>query len=538
MWRWWPWRWRGCGWIPPPPPSGWSACRSRKTIPNLAMNCAGGSHLQPGASALIARGRWRPRWKRGQATGCPCFNDEDDRRRLEIWHPAAPGGGGWPLPWLEPAVESGSRPGPAPNRHAPWLLGDPAPSRCGVTILSGWWMPQLRSGFSPKADGLDPLLDGLAAGPGSGQGASCGLAKKRSKRLDRHPHWREAVAGRVAPPGPACRARHTARRARSSGSCASACRPSRFTSLKFAGRRRRGRLVKPAVQLGRDQRSASRRNLLLEGLTAGPCRCSQPIRAGPRCGHPLQMELAPPKPSMLVRTAAARLRDVAAVGVVLPPAQAVGLASRWACSIEAGAAAKSRGFSLGEKPWSGAGTDDGGSTLTLKDLEAAGEQAQPTGAAQGGLDRLRPGDLRNAEKFLRPRIPRSARLRLRLTGNEGRKPAAPCTVHRSRPGHGCRGAGAVHQQKAPDPLPAPEGFAGQARPVSGAGPGLAGLPAPLQTMAPAWPIDRALARRSSSGLFLSTSSPSRKLKRPCCAVRPHLRAQQLESVRPPASHQS
>jgi len=109
-----------------------------------------------------------------------------------------------------------------------------------------------------------------------------------------------------------------------------------------------------------------------------------------------------PKPSCWCETAAARLRDVG-VGVVLPPASAVAWASRLGLSIEAELPAKSRGFSLGETLEWRWDLMIGGVTLTLKDLERLASKRSPLVQHKGAWIELRPGDLRNAEKVLRPR---------------------------------------------------------------------------------------------------------------------------------------
>jgi SNF2 family DNA or RNA helicase len=175
------------------------------------------------------------------------------------------------------------------------------------------------------------------------------------------------------------------------------------------------------------------------------------------------MELAPAEAFVLVRTAAVRLRDVG-VGVLLPASLSGGLASRLGLAIEAELPVKSRGFSLGETlewRWE---LMIGGVTLTLKDLERLAGKRSPLVQHKGVWIELRPGDLRNAEKFCALDPPLSLDDALRLTGNEG-ETLQRLPVHRFTAGPRLQAVlEQYHQQKAPDPLPAPEGFSGQLRP--------------------------------------------------------------------------
>jgi hypothetical protein len=202
--------------------------------------------------------------------------------------------------------------------------------------------------------------------------------------------------------------------------------------------------------------------LLLEGMGRA-LQVFEPIERGLDAAAPETMHLAPAEAFVLVRTAAARLRDVG-VGVVLPPSLSGGLASRLGLAIEAELPAASRGFSLGEGlTW----TWDlmiGGVTLSLKDLERLAAKRSPLVQHKGAWIELRPSDLKNAERFCAADPPLSLDDALRLTATEG-DTLMRLPVHRFLAGPRLQAVlEQYHQQKAPDPLPAPEGFAGQLRP--------------------------------------------------------------------------
>ena len=83
---------------------------------------------------------------------------------------------------------------------------------------------------------------------------------------------------------------------------------------------------------------------------------------------------------------------------------------------------------------------------------------------KGAWIELRPLDLKNAEKFCSSEPPFSLDDALRITGNEG-ETLARLPVHAFTAGPRLQAVlEQYHQQKAPDPLPAPPGFAGQLRP--------------------------------------------------------------------------
>jgi SNF2 family DNA or RNA helicase len=132
--------------------------------------------------------------------------------------------------------------------------------------------------------------------------------------------------------------------------------------------------------------------------------------------------------------------------------------------MEAELPERSRGFTLGESlNWSWQFMI-GGVTLTLRDLERLSAKRSPLVQHKGAWIELRPSDLKNAERFCAADPQLSLDNALRLTGSDGD------TFHRL-PVHRFVAAPRLqavleqyHQQKAPDPLPAPPGFCGQLRP--------------------------------------------------------------------------
>jgi len=166
---------------------------------------------------------------------------------------------------------------------------------------------------------------------------------------------------------------------------------------------------------------------------------------------------------VLVRTAARQLRD-AGVGVELPPSLSGGLASRLGLAIKAELPERSSGFTLGEcLDWSW-DLMIGGVTLTLRELERLSGKRSPLVRHKGAWIELRPNDLKNAERFCGSKPELSLDDALRLTGTEGEL-LMRLPVHQFDAGPRLQSVlEQYHQQKAPDPLPAPEGFSGQLRP--------------------------------------------------------------------------
>ena len=202
--------------------------------------------------------------------------------------------------------------------------------------------------------------------------------------------------------------------------------------------------------------------LFLEGMGRA-LTVFEPIARGIDAATPEAMQLTPAEAFVLVRTAASQLRDVG-VGVVLPPSLSGGLASRLGLAIEAELPTKSRGFTLGESldwKWE---FMIGGVTLSLKDLERLSAKRSPLVQHKGAWIELRPADLKYAERFCsaKPGLSLDDALRLTATGGDT---LMRLPVHRFEGGPRLQAVlEQYHQQKAPDPLPAPEGFSGQLRP--------------------------------------------------------------------------
>ncbi|MCX5937676.1 MAG: ATP-dependent helicase, partial [Cyanobium sp. LacPavin_0920_WC12_MAG_62_9] len=185
--EWWPWQVDGWALDPASAAEWLSGLPLAGDHPEMADDLRWWTHLQRWALSLIARGRWLPQIEAGKARWLPLLNREDDRRRLEE---LATG-----LPQV------------ATCALAAGLTGDPslACRRPGsgrlrvASLLEALLDGQLRAGYQPSNDGLDPLLAAWQKALGKGDG-SLSLSEEDSERLAiaTH-HWREAVAGKVAP---------------------------------------------------------------------------------------------------------------------------------------------------------------------------------------------------------------------------------------------------------------------------------------------------------------------------------------------------
>ncbi|MFQ6537731.1 MULTISPECIES: DEAD/DEAH box helicase [Aphanothece] len=445
--EWWP--WQVSGWaLDPAGAAEWlSLLPLAGDHPEMADELRWWTHLQRWALSLIARGRWLPQIEDGKARWLPLLNREDDRRRLEELAIGLPQVATCALaagPMGDPALAC-RRPGSGRLRVASLL----------EALLDG----QLRVDFKPDNDALDPLLTAWQKALGKGDG-TLNLDEEELERLTiaTH-HWREGVAGKVAP-ARACLELFTPAEGEDLWEMKLSLQAEADPSLKVpaavawaSGDR--------GLQLG-EVAVAQPSELLLEGLGRA-ITVFEPIARGLDSATPEGMQLTPAEAFVLVRTAASQLRDVG-VGVILPASLSGGLASRLGLAITAELPARSRGFTLGESlEWTWEFMI-GGVTLSLRDLERLEAKRSPLVQHKGAWIELRPNDLRNAERFCAAKLGLSLDDALRLTATAGD------TFHRL-PVHAFTGGPRLqavleqyHQQKAPDPLPAPPGFAGQLRP--------------------------------------------------------------------------
>ena len=445
--EWWPWQVEGWALDPAGAAEWLSGLPLASGHPDMGDDLRWWTHLQRWALSLIARGRWLPQIEEGRARWLPLLNREGDRRRLEELAVGLPqvatcaltaGTDGDP-------VLACRRPGNGRLRVASLL----------EALLDG----QLRAGFKPDGDGLDPLLLAWQKALGKGDG-QLPLDEEELERLTiaTH-HWREAVAGRVAP-ARACLELFTPAEGEELWDVRFSLQAEADPSLRVpaavawaAGDR--------GLQLG-EVAVPQPSELLLEGLGRA-LTVFEPIERGLDATTPEAMQLTPAEAFVLVRTAATQLRDVG-VGVVLPESLSGGLASRLGLAITAELPESSRGFTLGENLVWNWEFMIGGVTLNLRDLERLSAKRSPLVQHKGVWIELRPNDLRNAERFCNADPGLSLDDALRLTASDGD------TFHRL-PVHAFTAGPRLqvvleqyHQQKAPDPLPAPPGFAGQLRP--------------------------------------------------------------------------
>jgi superfamily II DNA or RNA helicase len=453
--EWWPWRVSALV-LPASLAATWL---SKLPLTGGSNNCLSDellwwSHLQRWVLSLIARGRWLPAVqtnRSGLASGRwePLLNHESDRRRLEDLASRMPA-----VIHCANASEIGELACKRPS----------APRLQLAEIIAVLLDSQLRSDQQTisnkiEATKLDPLLAAWQSSLHC-SAADLELVEGDCQRLaSATAHWRETVAGRMAP-------------ARAVLELQVPAEGSELWQLHFGLQAEADpSLRQPAaavwaagagkLQLG-DINVAEPAELLLEGLGRALV-AFEPLGRGLETATPEQMQLAPAEAFVLVRTATARLRDVG-VGVVLPASLSGGLASRLGLAIKAELPSGATGFSLGEDlEWSWE-LMIGGVLISLKELERLQAKRSPLVQHKGAWLELRPADLRNAEKFCALNPPLSLDDALRLSANEGEN-LQRLPVHHFQAGPRLQAVlEQYHQQKAPDPLPAPEGFSGQLRP--------------------------------------------------------------------------
>ncbi|MEB3171616.1 MAG: SNF2 helicase-associated domain-containing protein, partial [Synechococcaceae cyanobacterium] len=352
---WWPWRVEGWALEPGAAAEWLSGLPLAEGRPDLADELRWWTHLQRWALSLIARGRWLPLVEEGRARWQPLINREADRRRLEEMAARLPQAACCAM--ADGAVAC-RRPGSGRLRVASLL----------EALLDG----QMRAGHSPDPAGLDPLLAAWDKALAKGDGR-LKLEAEESERLEiaTH-HWREAVTGRVAP-ARACLELFTPPEGEELWELRFSLQAEADPSLRLPAGSVWARGDNP-LQLGEvevDQPG----ELLLEGMGRA-LQVFAPIERGLDASAPETMQLTPAEAFVLVRTAAAQLRDVG-VGVLLPASLSGGLASRLGLAITAELPSRSRGFSLGESlEWSWE-LMIGGVTLSLRDLERLQAKRSP-----------------------------------------------------------------------------------------------------------------------------------------------------------------
>ena len=469
--EWWPWQVQGLA-VEPAAATEWlSRLPLSGNHPDLADELRWWSHLQRWALSLVARGRWIPQMELSKGEGYPhrarwvaLLNREEDRRRLEDLAASLPLVATCALPWREPLGRRSNRTTrlrPEAMRAAnPVASCRPRSGRLRVaTLLEDLVDAQLRKDFAPSTDGLDPLLTLWQEALGSETGV-IEIGDEEAERLaTASHHWREGIAGGFAA-ARTCLELHTPAEGEDLWELRFGLQAEADPSLKLPAASAWASGAE-TLQLG-EIRVDQPGEVLLEGLGRA-LTVFPPIERGLESATPDTMQLTPAEAFVLVRTASRQLRD-AGVGVELPPSLSGGLASRLGLAIKAELPERSRGFTLGECldwEWD---LMIGGVTLTLRELERLSGKRSPLVRHKGAWIELRPNDLKNAERFCGAKPELSLDDALRLTGTEGEL-LMRMPVHRFDAGPRLQSVlEQYHQQKAPDPLPAPEGFVGQLRP--------------------------------------------------------------------------
>ncbi len=469
--QWWPWQVQGLAiepgyatiWLSKLPLSG--------DHPDLSDELRWWSHLQRWALSIIARGRWLPQveFSRGEgyphrARWVPLLNREDDRRRLEELAARLPLVATCALPWREPPGSRANRTTrlrPEAMRAAnPVASCRPRSGRLRVAnLLEELVDAQLRKGFQPDLTGLDPLLKEWQQALASDTGVISLEDEKVERLAIASNHWREGVAGRVTP-ARACLELLTPRQGDDFWDLHFLLQAEADPTLKVSASAAWASGSK-TLQLG-EIRVENPGEVLLEGLGRA-LTVFPPLERGLETAIPEAMQLTSTEAFVLVRTAANQLRDVG-VGVELPNSLSGGLASRLGLAIKAELIESSRGFTLGESlDWSWE-LMIGGVSLSLRELEHLGQKRSPLVLHKDVWIELRPNDLKNAQRFCTSDPVLSLDDALRLTATEG-DIFITLPVHSFEAGPRLQGVlEQYHQQKAPAPLSAPEGFTGQLRP--------------------------------------------------------------------------
>ena len=469
--EWWPWQVQGLA-VEPSAATEWLARLPLSgRHPDLGDELRWWSHLQRWSLSLVARGRWIPQMELSKGEGyphrarwVPLLNREEDRRRLEDLAATLPLVATCALPWREPLGRRSNRTTrlrPEAMRAAnPVACCRPRSGRLRVaTLLEDLVDAELRKGFEPTTDGLDPLLtlwqEALASETGVVEVGNEDAERLTAASL----HWREGIAGGFAA-ARTCLELNTPNEGEELWDLKFGLQAEADPSLKLPAAAAWASGAE-TLQLGEikvDQAG----EVLLEGLGRA-LTVFPPIERGLESATPETMQLTPAEAFVLVRTATHQLRN-AGIGVELPPSLSGGLASRLGLAIKADLPDRSSGFTLGESlAWSW-DLMIGGVTLTLRELERLSGKRSPLVRHKGAWIELRPNDLRNAERFCGANPELSLDDALRLTATEGEL-MMRLPVHRFDAGPRLQGVlEQYHQQKAPDPLPAPEGFSGQLRP--------------------------------------------------------------------------
>merc|ERR1711965_319282 len=404
--EWWPWQVQGLA-IEPMAATAWlSKLPLSGRHPDLADELRWWSHLQRWSLSLVARGRWIPQMELSKGEGyphrarwVPLLNREEDRRRLEELASSLPLVATCALPWREPLGRRSNR----TTRLRPEAIRAANPVACCrprsgrlrvATLLEDLVDAELRKGFEPSTDGLDPLLtlwqEALVPETGVVE-----VGNEEAERLTAASlHWREGIAGGVAA-ARTCLELNTPNEGEELWNLKFGLQAEADPSLKLPAAAAWASGAE-TLQLGEikvDQAG----EVLLEGLGRA-LTVFPPIERGLESATPETMQLTPAEAFVLVRTATHQLRN-AGIGVELPPSLSGGLASRLGLAIKADLPDRSSGFTLGESlDWSW-DLMIGGVTLTLRELERLSGKRSPLVRHKGAWIELRPNDLRNAERF-------------------------------------------------------------------------------------------------------------------------------------------
>ncbi|AAP99093.1 MULTISPECIES: DEAD/DEAH box helicase [Prochlorococcus] len=425
------------------------------------------AHLERWSLNLIASGLWLPQVKLHKKEGneyraswIPLLNQENERNRLEEFAKNIPLVAICAVPWIEAKGQIVNTEQVSNSNNNTLSLYRPRHNRVEVMdLLEELIDAQLRKDFQPRTKNLDPLLKAWQEALGTKDGI-INLSNENAKRLEKaSKNWKRGLSSNVQP----------------AKTCLELIAPIDdldLWDLNFSLQSESD----PSIRLAADQiweagvevtkvggiTIDNPSEILLEGLGRS-LEIFPPIEKGLESPTPHTMKLSASEAFVLIRTAAAKLRDMG-IGVILPNSLSKGFASRLGLAIQAELPESSLGVMLGESlnwDWE---LMIGGINLSMKELEMLAKKNSPLLNHKGTWIELRPNDLKNASKFFANTPELNLDKALRLSANKGNT-FMKLPVHHFESGPRLQSVlEQYHHQKAPEPLPAPNGFHGQLRP--------------------------------------------------------------------------
>ncbi len=467
--EWWPWKIEGIA-LTSLEASRWLAQLPLNNDSNLGEELLWWTHLQRWSLNLIAHGLWLPQVKLNtfktsqRARWVPLLNQENERKRLEEFTKRMPLVTNCAVPWktskAETSTAKNSNKSEELSIYNPLASFRPRHNRLEVMeILEEILDAQLRNEFKPNDEDLDPLLAQWQEALGSENG-SLDLDIEDTKRLVKATRsWKEGLSTKV----------------RAAKTCLQLIAPVNNDDpwqLEFLLQAEADDALKVSackvwasdsneLKIG-NIKIEEASEILLEGL-GRTLKYFPVIERGLEIPTPTGVKLSPAEAFVLIKTAAAKLRDCG-VGVILPKSLSKGLASRLGITITAELKENSQGTMLREKLQWNWEFMIGGIKLTIQELARLSNKKSPLLNHKGTWIELRPNDKKNTEEFIANPPELSLNEALQLTATEGNT-LKKLPVHHFAAGPRLKNVlEQYHHQKKPEAIATPEGFIGKLRP--------------------------------------------------------------------------